>query len=113
MSTNPPSPPRTPASWHPPAGTVSGAMVDLYYSDSGGTKGNYLDTRNGTDPETGNAPPSIQDVCDGVRNPDNSDAGISGAPGNFACNAARISTCLIESSALSRGSDGCRGWLVS
>ena len=32
-----------------------------------------------------------------VRNPANSDAGISGAPGNLACNAARISTCLIES----------------
>ena len=32
-----------------------------------------------------------------VRIAESSEAGISGAPGNFACNADRISTCLIES----------------
>jgi Putative Ig domain len=49
------------ATWHPPAGTVSGVMADFYCSDSTG-KTAYLD--NGT--------PSLQDVCDGARNPDNS-----------------------------------------
>ena len=61
------------SSWHPPAGTVSGVMADFYYSDSNG-KQVYLDASPGNDPGTGNVAPALQDVCDGIRNPDNSAA---------------------------------------
>src|SRR6516165_5129497 len=61
------------SSWHPPAGTVSGVMADFYYSDSNG-KQVYLDQSPGNDPGTGNVAPALQDVCDGIRNPDNSAA---------------------------------------
>jgi Putative Ig domain len=56
--------PNSCSAWHPPAGTVSGVMADFYYSDSDG-KQVYLDQS----PSAG--VPSLQDVCDGVRNPDN------------------------------------------
>jgi hypothetical protein len=67
------------SSWHPPAGTVSGVMADFYYSDSAG-KTVYLDVSPGSDPGTGNTAPSLQDVCDGVRNADNSSASNAAIP---------------------------------
>jgi hypothetical protein len=59
--------PSSVSSWHPPAGTVSGVVVDFYMADSVG-KGVYLDQS----PASG--VPSLQDVCDGVRNPNNTTA---------------------------------------
>jgi len=67
------------SSWHPPAGTVSGVMADFYYSDSNG-KQVYLDQSPGNDPGTGNVAPALQDVCDGIRNPDNTTAANTPIP---------------------------------
>jgi Putative Ig domain len=65
--------PNSCSSWHPPAGTVSGVMADFYYSDSSG-KSVYLDAS----PATG--VPSLQDVCDGTKNPDNASASNTPIP---------------------------------
>lgn len=51
--------------WHPPAGTVSFCMVHAY-ADTGVNQNHFIDVS----PQSG--VPSIQDICDGIRNPDNS-----------------------------------------
>ena len=65
--------PKAASSWQPPARTVSGVMAH-YYFDAANGAGTAIDASPGT------GVPALQDICDGVRNPDNTVPSPSNPP---------------------------------